>query len=66
MSSALFSSENEKSESEEKFKRLVQVLPSNVSPLCPIEFQWVENSEIHDSVADEELAVDHQEGRQKE
>ena len=31
VSSALFSSENEKSESEERFKRLVQALPSNVS-----------------------------------
>ena len=30
MSSALFNSENEKSESEERFKRPVQVLPSNV------------------------------------
>ena len=30
VSSALFSSENEKSESEERFKRPVQALPSNV------------------------------------
>ena len=30
VSSALFSSENEKSESEERFKLLVQALPSNV------------------------------------
>ena len=30
VSSALFSSENEKSESEERFKRLVKVLLSNV------------------------------------
>ena len=42
VSSALFGSENEKSGSEEKFKRLVQVLPSNIGPLCLIEFQWVE------------------------
>ena len=36
--------------------------------LCPIEFHRVEkiNAEIHDSVADKELAVDHQDGRQKE
>ena len=42
VSSALFSSENEKSESEERFKRPVQALPSNVDFFAPIEFHWVE------------------------
>ena len=36
VSSALFSSENEKSESEERFKRPLQALPSNVGFFAPL------------------------------
>ena len=44
VSSALFSSENEKSESEDRFECVVHAVPSNVSFFCLIEFHWVENS----------------------
>ena len=44
-SSALFSSENEKSESEDRFECVVHAVPSNVSFFRLIKFHWVENSE---------------------
>ena len=63
VSSALFSSENEKSESEDKFERVVHAEPSNVAF-----FAWLNSTGkkiqklVRDSVADEELAADRQEG----
>ena len=66
VSSALFSSENEKSESEDRFECVVHAVPSNVAFFL-IEFYWVENSETdmwqYGSVADEELAAEDQEGQ---
>ena len=45
VSSALFSSENDKSESEEKFKRAVQAVPSNVGFFARLNSTWKKNSE---------------------
>ena len=45
VSSALFSSENEKSESEERFKRPVQALPSNIGFFARLNSTGYKNSE---------------------
>ena len=64
VSSVLFSSENEKSESEERLEHLVQALPSNVAFFAQLNSTvWKILKLVDDSVADKELAADHREGQ---
>ena len=67
VSSALFSSENETSESEDRLECVVHAVPSNVAFFACLNstVQKIQKL-VGDSVADEELAADHEEGPQKE
>ena len=58
VSSALFSSENETIESEDRLECVVHAVPSNVAFFAWLKIQKL----VGDSVADEELAADHEEG----
>ena len=57
VSSALFSSENETIESEDRLECVVHAVPSNVAFFAWLKIQKL----VGDSVADEELAADHEE-----